>query len=162
MYRSLVIRTAVNLSLIVLLTVQPLTPWIWAGQCDANTPAEASCRCCDETAGRPGCGCCAGDRPGRTETNQACCSGTDTPAAGEHSSEGLAVGCGCGVQTHPLGETSGSRPLLLLRDAISVAFAELPCDDGAGGQLPGRSADLHAADVLPPHFAQIQYGNWRL
>jgi hypothetical protein len=161
-FGSLVIRTAVNLSLIVVLTVQPVSVWMGAGRCDANAPADTACGCCAATAVQRICGCCEKRPPKRAETAESCCQRSAEVVLAEHSSEQVKATCGCGFQSHPIGETSGSRVSLLLRDAMTLVLTTLSVDDVRGGQWTGRGGDLRSAAARPSHFAQIQYGNWRL
>jgi len=170
-FRSRLIRTAVKLSLIVALMIQPGGALIFANQCGDKASAGAQvseCGCCQAAVPERQGGCCS--RKTHVAAARSCC-GDAAPSSQASDSQACEDGrsgaacsasaCSCGFRTQPLADTAPSRLTVLPRELLVIQLADLLAV-GDPLQRPRPQDEFLFADMLSAHFAQVQFGNWRL
>ena len=87
MFRCRLIRTVVNLSLIVAMMIQPGMALVFASDCGAECASGFMCEgcgCCEVASPTEKCGCCGG---GEQDGDGSCCMSTSEPVEHDWTDE---------------------------------------------------------------------------
>lgn len=175
-FRCRLIRTVVNLSLIIVMTIQAAMALALTNECSANDygASRASsftcegCRCCEVPSPEEKCGCCGSGEPAIGE-NSCCMGDTESDAARSDSAMSdtsveaeVTSTCGCGVKNPPLGDSGHARPSISTREFVAIRHSDLADLFGAPAFRTCPSSVRGEDFLRPAHFSQIQLGIWRL
>lgn len=184
------VRAAVHLSLVVVLTLQPMMVQAVVTGCGADGFTCEGCGSCEVENATDACGCCGGGPEVARESasNDRCCThSSESHASAEKTAptnvsvdQGTSItasvatekpasaapsrmlqACSCEQQSQPLSDTSSRRTTSESRPTIAVGYAAF--DASSLGDAPARSAEhQHAALLTPQHLAQALLCIWRL
>ena len=171
-------QIAVNLLLIVVLAIQPVSICMaqggfGAGCTDAANSTCSGCGCCD-TSGVEDRFCCCRGSAKEEITEESCCSGHETPSgndtlnAADEVSAQLVVSdtlvpnpiCLCGHDLPPLSDSSPRYPNSENRDTLSTPSQS---DGVVSGLHRLLVKSPYSTSVLPMHhYSQVVLCIWRL
>ena len=148
MQKSVPVRTAVTIGMIVTLTIQPILPCAEAGKREepkTNNAVPLTCQ---------GCGCCEVSEP---EERCCCCSRTEDSEAKpdlvgpvhDYDQESMGI-CLCGISMPPLDRGDRSDPRVASRLLDHSRLEDISCQ-------PPCTPRLVRADSLPPPFRRMRF-----
>ena len=191
-FRCRLIRTVVNVSLIVVMMIQPSVAYFVAGgcpaQCDSGTLLCQGCGCCEVAALTEKCGCCSVPEP----ESRSCCTiqseslasetGDDHPPSEAIERQAIVFGTADAAAT----DTPVEQAATALASTCLCGFESQPIGDSSpsrpkierrdsvsvrfallvtifGDANPPSPLAHYGEGVLPlPHFSQIHLCIWRL
>ena len=169
MSRSRLIRTLVNLSLIVVMTIHPMVALALTQRCGtqaccvANSQthlASPQCKCCQAKQPAVSASCCIAKAP--PNPDPPCCRERQMGSsdADLHGGEVRSL-CRCAEIAPPLSDSSPKRPTSENRAAVAIGPAPLPADEDRLHTNRSRFA-MCASTLRLTHFSQLLFCSWRL
>ncbi len=154
---------AVNLLLIVAMTMQPGLAYGFQQDCSAGSTSGFTCQgcgCCKVPSATTKCSCCNED----ASDEQSGCCGHD-PQQEDRVSPSvdatLSSGCQCVAAPAPLDAPSPRSSRVELRDILAVSVRD--CGPFTVVERPSLASSFDVVHrPLVPHFSQIAFCVWRL